>query len=240
MLQEVPLDSPILVYCNGEDCEDSRFLAQSLREIGYRKLYVYQGGYHQWLQKGLPVSMDIDSSRKTPESFSVYKALDFSRYVPGWVWFTGDFFLLGCGLLILYLLLRNKLNPRISTSALRIVGFLFMLASLHKIAAPAQFARIIENYQLLPLVLVNPLAVVLPWLELFCGFFLLSGRLEAPSAAILISLLGIFVLVVGFNLVRGLDFDCGCFGSAHTPLWRVLLRDLGLLFCCIPALMQRG
>ena len=57
--------------------------------------------------------------------------------------------------------------------AARIVGLVFVAASLYKIASPAEFARIIDNYRILPGIMVNLAAVVMPWLELFAGALLL-------------------------------------------------------------------
>ena len=44
-----------------------------------------------------------------------------------------------------------------------------------KIEDPQGFAVIIGNYQLVPGPLVNPLAVLLPWIEVLCGVMLIIG-----------------------------------------------------------------
>ena len=139
-------------------------------------------------------------------------------------------------LLVILLLVSKNLDSRAVVLAAKIVGFVFAFASLHKIASPAQFAGIVENYHILPAVLVAPVAVVMPWIELFCGLLLLLGsRLRPSSSLVLLSLTTVFILAIGFNIIRGLDFDCGCFGSGHVPPWRVLMRDIGLFILLIPA-----
>ena len=46
-----------------------------------------------------------------------------------------------------------------------LLGGIFIYASIDKIAFPGDFARIIENYGLLPSFVVKPFAILLPWLE---------------------------------------------------------------------------
>lgn len=46
--------APIVLYCAGGDCNDSRILAQKLVKLGYRNLLIYRDGFPDWLQKGRP------------------------------------------------------------------------------------------------------------------------------------------------------------------------------------------
>ena len=46
---------PLVIYCSGGDCEDSRILASKLMGLGYRNLWIYHGGYPEWTQAGRPV-----------------------------------------------------------------------------------------------------------------------------------------------------------------------------------------
>ena len=113
------------------------------------------------------------------------------------------------------------------------IAAVFIYASAPKILHPAAFARDIYNYRILPDSLINLTALGLPWLELFIGLCLLAGA-WLPGAvlaanALLIAFLGSFV----FNLSRGLDIDCGCFGSGGggptmSTGW-YLLRDVWFL-----------
>ncbi len=47
----------VIVYCNGGDCEDSIFLAQTLIENGIEpdRIYVFEGGFEEWEAQGMPV-----------------------------------------------------------------------------------------------------------------------------------------------------------------------------------------
>ena len=46
---------PVIVYCSGEDCSDSRLVAQALLSLGYTKVSVYSGGWEEWAASGSPV-----------------------------------------------------------------------------------------------------------------------------------------------------------------------------------------
>jgi rhodanese-related sulfurtransferase len=46
---------PIIVYCEGGECEASLEVARVLVEGGYRKVLVYSGGFPEWSATGYPV-----------------------------------------------------------------------------------------------------------------------------------------------------------------------------------------
>ena len=55
----------IVVYCNGGDCEDSRFTAVTLHQaagLPLDKLSVYVGGFADWSTNGLPVELGVRKS----------------------------------------------------------------------------------------------------------------------------------------------------------------------------------
>jgi uncharacterized membrane protein YphA (DoxX/SURF4 family) len=109
----------------------------------------------------------------------------------------------------------------------------FLLACWHKLWDPGSFALDIATYQILPLSLVNLMAITLPWLELTAGSMLLMG-LRARAAALLVAgMMVMFTVAIALALNKGLDMSCGCFASqaaAEDPIsWRTILRDLGWL-----------
>jgi len=113
-----------------------------------------------------------------------------------------------------------------------ILGGLFIYASIHKLAEPAEFAKIIYNYKLFPDFLIYPMAIIVPWLELTAGFFLVTGMYPRAAAVIISIMLCAFIIALTMNMVRGLDFNCGCFSSngneSDGPLGLVI-RDILLL-----------
>ncbi len=92
-----------------------------------------------------------------------------------------------------------------------LVAATFIFAAVGKIINPAQFAEDIDNYRMLPYLLVTIMAVVLPWLELLCGLFLIFGKWKKGAALILLSLCFIFLIAISSAIVRELDISCGCF-----------------------------
>ncbi len=92
-----------------------------------------------------------------------------------------------------------------------IVAAIFIFAGISKILNPAAFARDIDNYRLLPYFLVTIMAIILPWLEVLCGIFLIFGRWRKGAAFILLFLTFIFLIAIGSAVARGLDISCGCF-----------------------------
>ena len=94
-----------------------------------------------------------------------------------------------------------------------IVGSTFIYASIHKLMHPNAFAQAVYNYHIVPDSLVNGLAVILPWLEIICGFLLVIGLFSRGSILIINCLLILFSMAVAINLYRGSDIGCGCFGS---------------------------
>ncbi len=112
-----------------------------------------------------------------------------------------------------------------------ILGSVFIYASFHKIANPSEFAEIINNYKLFPEFSINIFAIILPWVELIAGLLLILGKYIKGSTAILSTLLIIFIIAISINIIRGLDFDCGCFsssGKGSNP-YSLLFRDILLL-----------
>ncbi|MFO7737291.1 MAG: MauE/DoxX family redox-associated membrane protein [Desulfatiglandaceae bacterium] len=111
-----------------------------------------------------------------------------------------------------------------------ILGAVFVYASIDKIAHPEAFAEAIYNYQILPDALINLTAIVLPWLELVPGLFLIIGLFREGSVCIVTGLLVIFLGAMVFNLARGLDIHCGCFttsmdGANNPPMAWYVFRD---------------
>jgi len=43
---------PILIYCQGGDCDDSISVARSLRDMGFKRLHIFDDGYPAWVDAG--------------------------------------------------------------------------------------------------------------------------------------------------------------------------------------------
>ena len=120
-------------------------------------------------------------------------------------------------------------HPILSMIFRFILGAVFIYAGVQKIFVPAEFSQSIQNYMILPAALTNLVAIFLPWLEICCGILLLAGIFIRASAILLTLMNLVFVIAILSALIRGLDINCGCFGS-DTPLdWFKMIENLILL-----------
>ncbi len=132
---------------------------------------------------------------------------------------------------------RLFLSPKLALAGRVLLGLVFIAAALPKIADPPGFAKAIWAYALFPSWSLNPLALLLPWLELVCGLALCLGRWVRAAALWSSALLVSFSLALAINMARHHPIDCVCFGSAAprseaerlTDMRWALLRDIGLL-----------
>lgn len=129
-------------------------------------------------------------------------------------------------------MLNKFLNNKILLLTIRLfVAFFFILAATTKITDPDGFSQSIYNYKLLPDFLINFLALAFPWIELVAGILLIFGISVKENSAILSGLLVIFIFAIAISLARGLDIDCGCFGTvdgSKVGLMKIL-ENVGLL-----------
>jgi len=131
--------------------------------------------------------------------------------------------------------LKNRLNILLENNwaelVLRwVIGIIFVYASIHKIADPAAFAKIIYGYYLFPDLSINLIAIILPFMEFYSGIFLLLGIYPRSATAIIIGLLFGFITAISINLLRGHEFDCGCFSfngsDSKVASIQLLVRDI--------------
>jgi putative oxidoreductase len=120
-----------------------------------------------------------------------------------------------------------------------LLGGLFIYATIHKIADPPDFAKIVYNYRIFPW--PNLVGVYMPWVELLAALALIVGvfigKGKKGGAALIGLLLLVFMAGIGFNLARGNIVDCGCFAGSSgksraellLDMWLVLGRDLLML-----------
>jgi putative oxidoreductase len=110
-----------------------------------------------------------------------------------------------------------------------VLGGVFLYAGLSKTQDVSRFAGDIAGYQLLPYQWNYLLAATLPYVELMAGLLLVLNRRVRPAALLLALLTLAFLAALGSVLYRGLEIDCGCFGSTPTTPQAALWRDFGLL-----------
>ena len=113
----------------------------------------------------------------------------------------------------------NKIKRMLSNNyilllARLLLGFIFLYAAIEKISDPESFAGAINNYKFLPLFSINIFAIFIPWIELITGILLIFGIAVRENSLIISTLLAIFIIIIIISLFRGLNINCGCFGTA--------------------------
>jgi uncharacterized membrane protein YphA (DoxX/SURF4 family) len=132
--------------------------------------------------------------------------------------------LLGTGLMVLTRFQRPE-------TARMFCGLILACASLDKIGDPSQFSHSVENYKLLPPMLVPLAAVVIPWLEFFTGLCLVIGYQQRGAALIFCTLMGVYGFSLGWDLVQNVDLNCSCFSMdcKEKMSWWTVVRDMFFL-----------
>ncbi len=127
------------------------------------------------------------------------------------------------------------------------LGLVMLAAAWPKLVDPPGFAQILFHYRLLPEATRHALALTLPWLELWIGLALITGRGECGAARVAFVLMLAFTAAIGINLLRGNPIDCGCFGAGPVRTaaeklvamkWEIL-RDLAFAALAAPLLKLR-
>jgi len=118
-----------------------------------------------------------------------------------------------------------------------LLGLIFVVASLDKIAMPWMFGRAVVEYEILTGsfgYLTSLVVIILPALELVTGVLLIANKLVRPSAILLLAMNIFFILIIFSAMIRGLNIECGC-GLDDGPIsvvvgtqadWGAILRDI--------------
>jgi putative oxidoreductase len=134
-------------------------------------------------------------------------------------------------------MVHNYGNPRrvswVSGFFRLVLGGIFVVSGLAKIADPVRTLLTFREFQLLPGSMEVFLALYIPWLEFTLGLSTVLGILHRTSALLIALLNFLFILAIGSLLVRGIQVDCGCFGLIadllHLPDqadWKAIGRNL--------------
>lgn len=53
--ESLPREFPIVVYCQGDPCDESHMVLEHLKQYDFQSLYLYQDGWMEWEKQALPV-----------------------------------------------------------------------------------------------------------------------------------------------------------------------------------------
>lgn len=130
-------------------------------------------------------------------------------------------------------LARFAQRPMMELALRWLLGGIFVVAAIPKVLDPMALARMIDGYALLPDAWIDPLAYLLAWSELAAALSLILGLYPKWGLVAINAMLSIFIVAITFNVLRGHEFNCGCFSldeetSSGSPL-SLLARDAIML-----------
>jgi len=129
-----------------------------------------------------------------------------------------------------------------------LLGAVFLYLGLTKAMHPVEFLKLLRQYDLTQFaLLLNSLAALLPWVEIFCGLLLLVGVAVRGTALTLTVMLIAFTLLLWHRALQlqaawhipfcAVKFDCGC-GTGEEFICQRLLGNV--LFTLISAWLLVG
>ncbi|MGC8484653.1 MAG: MauE/DoxX family redox-associated membrane protein [Candidatus Baltobacteraceae bacterium] len=122
----------------------------------------------------------------------------------------------------------------IAVAVLRIaLGLLLAISGALKVGHAVELASAIAAFRLLPAAAIAPVAVALPFFEIFVGLYLILGLLTRWAALMAMLQFVLYGTAVASAVLRGLALNCGCFGPADraTTDWPHVAFDFGLALC---------
>lgn len=117
--------------------------------------------------------------------------------------------------------------------SLVVLAAVFCYAGVNKLLGVSVFSHIIARFDLLPPAWINPVAIILPVVEILLGLALLLPAWQRPALFGVILCVAMFAAALMSTILRGIPVSCGCFGLSEKPssyaAWWALGRD-SLLF----------
>jgi uncharacterized membrane protein YphA (DoxX/SURF4 family) len=131
-----------------------------------------------------------------------------------------------------------------------LLAAVFLYLGLTKVLHPVEFLKLMRQYDLTSFApLLNFVAALLPWFEMFCGLLLLAGVAVRGTALALTLMLVMFTLVVWHRALLlqaslhipfcAVKFDCGC-GTGAEFICRKLSENILLVVLSAWLLSGRG
>jgi uncharacterized membrane protein YphA (DoxX/SURF4 family) len=123
-----------------------------------------------------------------------------------------------------------------------LIGLIFAASALAKLGDLHSFAEEVHNFKILPIALDHLVAMTLPWIELVAALALLLGVRARSGAIVVAFLMVVFTTGVLTAMARGLDIECGCFGTADGTRVGLLkvLENVGMLALALIGSLRTG
>lgn len=118
-----------------------------------------------------------------------------------------------------------------------VVGIAFILMGYNKAIAPYDFLKLLREYGIFApeqYVLMNFVAIVLPWMEILWGALLVAGVAVRGTALIILTMMVSFTVLVIMRAIGiyqaaspaiafcSIEFDCGCGNGVVNICWKIV------------------
>ncbi|MBY0402753.1 MAG: DoxX family membrane protein [Cyanobacteria bacterium] len=115
------------------------------------------------------------------------------------------------------------------------LGVIFLSSGWEKLNQLDAFYKAAQNYKILPPEITHFYSVMVPWLEIGLGAYLILGLFLRVTSWLSAALYLSFVIAIAMVLMRGDAIDCGCFiaGRVEPLSWDLFFRDVGLLLATV-------
>ncbi|GLH95754.1 MauE/DoxX family redox-associated membrane protein [Phytohabitans aurantiacus] len=130
----------------------------------------------------------------------------------------------------------QMVRPWLGTLARLGLAAVWLVAGGTKVGDLAASGRAVNAYDVMPYDIAKVVGAALPFVEIALGLLLLAGVATRVAAGISTALLVVFIAGIASAWARGLQIDCGCFGSGgqlaagQSPTYGPeIARDLGFL-----------
>ncbi len=117
-----------------------------------------------------------------------------------------------------------------------LLGAVFSYSAWCKILAPQALSDAIVGFEIIPESIALEAAIMLIWLELFCGIFMFLGLWARATVIVITCILTLFEIGLIHVVISGIEVSCGCFGQfSETPVgWSTIVRNMiQILFCAL-------
>jgi uncharacterized membrane protein YphA (DoxX/SURF4 family) len=122
-----------------------------------------------------------------------------------------------------------------------LVGGTFVFSSVTKLPDHSQFVDVVESYNILPHSLATAYGVVLPWVELVIGAYLVLGILVRLSSVVAVLMAISFVIANVSSIFRGDEYCGSCFGEDVLLLaWQSLIIDVLIIVAGLYLVIEGG
>ena len=130
------------------------------------------------------------------------------------------------------------------------MGLLFLYMGLNKALNPVDFLNLVRQYDMVHTFwMLNSIAAILPWFEVFCALLLIFGVAVRGAAVMLIAMLVPFTLLVLKRALAihalsqlsfcAIKFDCGC-GAGEVFICHKLVENTLLVLLSMLLLSGYG